>query len=259
MQDEIVTQLGTFGTFFSKPGVLFCIFALCLYLMYVGLNYLYQGYRNKGINIILLSFFLGLSLGGVWAQLHDQTLRIYTKKIDTLKSEISSMKQEALNRELREESDKADRTCKEFGFTLSLKGKCEPSTSDIKSFVEELDIKKGIAQDLSKNVRDMIYKTPKEQSINLKKLVIKVFQDQDMNYYKANKDELDQVAEDIVDFSFNYLGEWLKILKLTRKDGYTYILLDTKNSGFTPEQLTRYKNDTKNAAEKHNVLVLFND
>lgn len=103
MKDEIVAQLGTFGTFFSKPIILFCIFALSLWLMYVAFNYIEKGYRNKGLKIVFLSFFLGLLLGNVWTALNEQTLRIYAKKIDTLKSEISSMKQEALNKELRED------------------------------------------------------------------------------------------------------------------------------------------------------------
>jgi len=288
-RDEVVAQLGTFGTFFSKPIILFCIFIVSWYLMYVAFNYVKKGSLEKGLKIIFPTLLGSLCLVYVWVSINDLRTSIYNKKIDTLKSEISRMKQEALNKELREdELTKAQilyyelhgryasniselvlggflranaviESCNYFGFALSTKGKCEPITSDVRRFVEELDIKKGIAQDFSKDVRDMIRKTPQEQSINLKKLAIKVFKDQDMSYYNANKDELDQVAEDIANFSFSYLNEYFKILRITRKDGYTYILLDTKNSGFAPEQLTQYKNDTKNAAEKHNVILLFND
>lgn len=290
-QDEIVAQLGTFGTFFSKPIILFCIFIVSWYLMYVAFNYAKKGSLEKGLKIIFPTLLGSLSLVYLWVSINDLTTLIYNKKIDTLKSEISSMKQEALNKELREDEltkaqnfyfkaygqyssniseliskgflranfDTALESCNDFGFALSTKGKCEPITSDIRRFVEELDIKKGITQDFSKDVRDMIWRTQKEQRINLKKLVIKVFKDQDMAYYNANKDELDQVAEDIINYSFSYLNVNFKILSIERKDDYTYVLIDTKNSGFTSEQLTQYKNDTKSAAEKHNVIVLFND
>ena len=71
--------------------------------MYVAFNYIEKGYRNKGLKIVFLSFFIGLLLGNIWTALNELTFRIYTKKIDTLKSEISNMKQEALNKELRED------------------------------------------------------------------------------------------------------------------------------------------------------------
>lgn len=259
MQDEIVAQLGTFGTFFSKPIILFCIFIVSWYLMYVAFNYIKKGSLEKGLKIIFPTLLGSLCFVYVWVSINDLTTLIYNKKIDTLKSEISNMKQEALNKELRAALEKADSTCNDFGFAMSKNGKCEPITSDIRRFVEELDIKKGITQDLSNDVRDMIWRTQHDQRINLKKLVIKVFKDQDIAYYNANKDEIDQVAEDIINFSFSHLNVNFKILSIERKDDYTYVLIDTKNSGFTPEQLTQYKNDTKSAVEKHNVILLFND
>lgn len=259
MQDEIVAQLGTFGTFFSKPIILFCIFIVSWYLMYVAFNYVKKGNVEKGLKIIFPTLLGSLCLVYIWVSINDLTTLLYNKKIDTLKSEISSIKQEALNKELRVALEKADSTCNDFGFAISKNGKCEPITSDISSFVGELDIKKGIAQDFSKNVRDMIWKTHREQRINLKKLAIKSFKDQDIAYYNANKDELDQVAEDIAYFSFNCLGEYLKILKITRKDVYTYILLDTKNSELAPEQLAKFKNDTSKHLKDDQVILLFND
>lgn len=140
MQDEIVAQLGTFGTFFSKPIILFCIFALSLWLMYVAFNYIEKGYRNKGLKIVFLSFFLGLLLGNVWTALNEQTLQIYTKKIDTLKSEISSMKQEALNKELREayEKTKSSLEDKEFDKPVS-KEPQQPLTSTLKALKDYQD------------------------------------------------------------------------------------------------------------------------